>query len=147
VKPAPCPPERRHPPSPLPDRPHHPSLQVGDIICEVDGKSIKGMKPEDVAALMAGELGSYVVIKSVSGVVARIKRDISAGQKFTLSCKSIMAQTQHKSRMTWTLFSSEDWFSSLSLPLALEPKPWIQRKDESDSLVSFPQPRAPNPKP
>jgi C-terminal processing protease CtpA/Prc len=54
---------------------------VGDIICEVDGKSIKGMKPEAVAALMAGELGSYVVIKSVSGVVARIKRDISAGQK------------------------------------------------------------------
>ena len=58
-----------------------PSPQVGDIICEVDGKSIKGMKPEAVAALMAGELGSYVVIKSVSGVVARIKRDISAGQK------------------------------------------------------------------
>ena len=47
------------------------------------------MKPEAVAALMAGELGSYVVIKSVSGVVARIKRDISAGQKFTLSCKSM----------------------------------------------------------
>jgi len=52
--------------------------QVGDVIESVDGKSIKDMKPEDVAMLMAGDLNTYVTIKTTSGVEARLKRDVSA---------------------------------------------------------------------
>lgn len=69
--------------APLPGR-HHPSEpalhpQFGDIIDMVDGKSISGMEPEKVAALMAGDFGTYVTIKTKSGVLARVMRDISAG--------------------------------------------------------------------